>query len=951
VERLLTFRDADPVKISTLIDLPPETDAMTGLEAIAERDPVVWCMINRRVKGDPLIFDNTRALTDESLGELRRTLVADSDYDTEVLGRLQRHRPWQRQPMRDLHRHKVYEKSRQVGVTEVSENEVFHFLAHHPGTKWITCVPDDAEILTRRGWKLYTELIPNDQALVLDGERHVTRWEPILEVRSYDYRGFLSSVGPYPFHCTANHRWPVVEKTTAGGKRAFKRKIVEAWHLKQHHTLVRMAPHDQPRSPQRRRDRLLSTRHAALLGWVVTDGHQWLTGSARVKNTVMVEVSQNERKYLREIEELAGKKAQPAHAHTTAPTIAIGDHGGRIVGVRNPKAKRKRDRFLYGGQYRVRLAREDVNAILHSGYRSKDDLPGLVTRLSPEAAKAMWDAMIKTEGNRSGKMGRSLHFTQLPGPVLDAFQILCTLTGRAANLNARGCYVIDKDSRSAKMRAVYEDSEERDRYYMGKVWCPRTPSGTWCMRYRGRVVFTGNTFPREKQLTDFSNTRVAAAFADTPRMAALVGTPNQVFTRRVGDSYWLFRSAWESNLGEGEPADGVTLDEKDRMRDKIEFAFKEALKSSKWGFFREISTPTLPRQGIDLPFSKSDQQTWLVRCKRCGERQPIDHKENIVQVKSFPIGCQELPPGAFEFQCRKQKCRGELDRVYSGEWVPKYPDRKHIRGYAISQLMAAWISATQVMQDKIDMRFPEIWLNYVVGVPAGSDMEMLSDADFERSCAGHQLYTSRTSAWSHVTFGADWGNLNWVLVLGRNKHNQRLYVIGVDVFEDTQVELESAKRVLNYVRQFSPDMGAADAGYGKDRNALLLRELCPNGDEGKFWVQQYDQNPKTSKTFVPEWSDPSRARVTVSRLIQLKNACRVIKEREIGFPNLEIPIVDALKRHLKSLVPFREIDDETKQVVETIKTSGEDHLAHAFGSALLCMERLSKQSRFNFSFE
>jgi len=289
--------------------------------------------------------------------------------------------------------------------------------------------------------------------------------------------------------------------------------------------------------------------------------------------------------------------------------------------------------------------------------------------------------------------------------------------------------------------------------------------------------------------------------------------------------------------------------------------------------------------------------------------------------------------------------------VYSGEWVPKYPDRKHIRGYAISQLMAAWISATQVMQDKIDMRFPEIWLNYVVGVPAGSEMEMLNDADFERACSNHQLYRSRTSAWSHVTFGIDWGNLNWVVILGRNKHNQRLYVIGIGVFEDTPVELESAKNVLSYVLQFNPDMGAADAGYGKDRNALMLRSMCPNGDEGKFWVQWYDQNTKASKTFVPEWSDPTRARVTCSRTIQLKNVCRVLKEREVGLPNLELPEVDAFKRHTKSLVPFREIDDETKQVIETIKTSGEDHLAHAFGSALLCMERLSRQSRFSFSFE
>jgi len=585
------------MKVSSLIELPPDTDAMSGLEAMAERDPVIWCMLNRRVKGEPIVFDNSRALSEESLAAVRQRTIVDSDYERELKRRLQRHRPWQRQPMRDQHPHKVYEKSRQVGVTEVSENEVFHFLAHHPGMKWIT------------------------------------------------------------------------------------------------------------------------------------------------------------------------------------------------------------------------------------------------------------------------------------------------------------------------------------------------------------------TFPREKQLLDFSNTRVAAAFADTPRMAALVGTPNQAYTRRIGGSYWLFRSAWESNLGEGEPADGVTLDEKDRMRDKIEFAFKEALKSSPWGFFREISTPTLPRQGIDLPFSKSDQMTWLVRCKRCGERQPVDHRENIVQVKSFPLGTQELPPESFAFLCRKQKCRGELDRVYSGEWVAKYPDRKHIRGYAITQLMAAWISATQVMQDKIDMRFPEIWLNYVIGVPAGSETEMLNDADFERTCSNHQLYMSRTSAWSHVTFGVDWGNLNWVVVLGRNKHNQRLYVIGIGIFEDTAVELESAKRVLAYTQQFNPDMGAADAGYGKDRNALMLRAYCPNGDEGKFWVQWYDQNTKASKTFVPEWSDPTRARVTCSRTIQLKNVCRVIKEREVGLPNLELPEVEAFKRHTKSLVPFREIDDETKQVIETIKTSGEDHLAHAFGSALLCMDKLSKTSRFGFSFE
>ncbi len=585
------------MKISNLIELPPDTDAMSGLQAIAEKDPVVWCMINRRVKGDPIIFDNSRALTEESLAPIRKTLI-DSDYERELKARLLRHRPFHRQPLRDQHPHKVYEKSRQVGVTEVSQNEVTHFLATHPGTKWIT------------------------------------------------------------------------------------------------------------------------------------------------------------------------------------------------------------------------------------------------------------------------------------------------------------------------------------------------------------------TFPREKQLIDFSNTRVAAAFSDTPRMSALLGTPNQVFTRRVGDSYWLFRSAWESNLGEGEPADGVTLDEKDRMRDKVEFAFKEALKSSKWGFFREISTPTLPNQGIDLPFQKSDQQTWIVRCLKCGERQPIDHRENIVQVKSFPLGTKELPPESYEFLCRKLSCRGKLDRVYSGEWVAKYPDRKHIRGYHMSQMIAAWISATQIMQDKIDMRFPELWLTYVIGIPAGGQMMMVSDADAQRACAGHQLLESRVNRrWSMVSVGIDWGNYNWVVVLGRSAVNQRVYLIGIAVVEDTAVELESAKMVYNYLAPFNPEVTIADAGYGKDRNSYLLRMLCPNGDEGRFWAQYYNSSAKHGKTFVPEWSDPERARVTVDRTLTLKNVCRAVKERDFGLASLEIPEVQLLVRHLKSLTPFREVDDETKEVVETVKTSGEDHLAHALGSAILGMEKLSKSSRFGYSFE
>lgn len=923
------------MKVSTLIDLPPDTDAMSGLEAIAEKDPVVWTMINRRVKGDPLVYDNSRALSDESLGQLKRTLI-DSDYERELKARLLRHRPFHRQPLRDQHPHKVYEKARQVGVTELSANEVFHFLAHHPGTKWVSCVPDDAEILTRRGWLKYDEVVDGDWTLTLDPETHVSRWEPILELKSWQWCGDLWPVGP--FYVTDEHRWPTIRRTTVHGEWTHVNEVVRTHSLTQAHSLVRLAPHDDGGQPS-----LLSPRLARVLGWVCTDGNQQNIG-----NHVKMTVYQSSRKHLAEIEDLLGNGRRATHRWTKGKTIDRGPKGGRIVG------HSAGGRPLYGDGYRVSVKSEDVQALLEAGYKSKADLVQVIAKLSTAAREAMFEAMMKADGS-VGLSGRNhdheqRFFAKQDPRVRDGFQALCALLGKCATSTDRGMGVVEPTSRSAQLRAVYPDAPSMP--FDGVVWCPRTKSGTWYMRWRGKTVFTGNTFPREKQLLDFSNTRVAAAFADTPRMARLVGTPNQVFTRRIGDSYWMFRSAWESNLGEGIDADGVTLDEMDRMRDKIEFAFKESLKSSKWGFFRKISTPTLPHQGIDIPFQASDQQTWMVRCERCGELQPITHTENIVQVKDFPLGTKELPPESYEFLCRKELCRGKLDRVYSGQWVAKFPDRKHIRGYHMSQMIAAWISATQIMQDKIDMRFRELWLCYVIGTPAGGEAMMVNDEDAKRACAGHELMTAREARrWSHVSVGIDWGQLNWVVVLGRSAVNQRVYLIGIAVFEDTAEELGSAKQVYNYLSAFNPEITIADAGYGKDRNAMLLRMLCPNGDEGRFFAQWYNSSVKHGKTFTPEWSDPERARVTVDRTITLKNVCRATKERDFGLPRLDIPEVQLLVRHLKSLTPFREIDDDTKEVVETVKSSGEDHLAHATGSALLGMDKLSKTARFGFSFE
>lgn len=455
------------------------------------------------------------------------------------------------------------------------------------------------------------------------------------------------------------------------------------------------------------------------------------------------------------------------------------------------------------------------------------------------------------------------------------------------------------------------------------------------------------TFPRDTQLKDFSTTRISEAFAETPRMRSLIGIPNQVYTKRIGEAYLILRSAWESGLGEGVDADGVTLDEKDRMKEGVDIAFRESMKSSRYGYLREVSTPTLPGRGIDASFKESDQQTWLVKCITCGLEQEIEYPDNIVQVADIPLGTKELPPGCYAYLCRKMKCRGLLDRRV-GRWVPKKPERKNIRGYHMPQTIAPWIDATRLMQDKINYKFFQLWMNYCLGMPAMGENVLLSDLDFEQASAGHALINRRTKDWSDITVGIDWGHLNWCVVMARNVHNQRPYILNIGIYEDNHAdELASVKAIESFIAPYSPDMIIADAGYGKDRNAYLLRRFSPRG-EGRFFACWYNPSTKASRTFQPVWSSPEQARLLVDRTMTIKVVCRAIKEREFGLPDLSLDKVQLMKRHFKNLAPLRV--EEDGEITEDISATGDDHLVHATAYAYLGFDALTKSGRFSFDF-
>ena len=340
------------------------------------------------------------------------------------------------------------------------------------------CVPTDHEILTRDGWKFHDELTVGEEVMAYDLATEGLHWTPLQAVNVYDFDGELNvlhhnKVGngkenfrTVEFLFTDDHRWPTIIEprmipsvtlTRQNGGVATKalykglKKFVRGADLQSQHKI----PHSGKYHGDNE-ESILDVRLAKILGWVVTDGyHRWRKRRPEHNPHLEMMVYQSPSKHLDAIIELLGTTPRKPHPDT--------------------------------GVVCVPVSHADVSE-LKKVFKSKEDLPRIASRLSPEAAAAMWQVMMDAEGSDNGK--NSPHFAQCgpnSTPVIEAFQILCLMTGRSANVSSRGCYV-----KKSKGYCVHRCLQKRR--YTGQIWCPTTAYGTWIMRHNGAMIITGNSF-------------------------------------------------------------------------------------------------------------------------------------------------------------------------------------------------------------------------------------------------------------------------------------------------------------------------------------------------------------------------------------------------------------------------------------------------------------------------
>lgn len=472
------------------------------------------------------------------------------------------------------------------------------------------------------------------------------------------------------------------------------------------------------------------------------------------------------------------------------------------------------------------------------------------------------------------------------------------------------------------------------------IWFLATHPGT-------KIMYT---FPSQPQMEDFSNTRVKAFLDETPYLQRLIGSLNNVTTKEIGkNSYLLMRSAQTPRLGEGVDCDGLYIDEKDRMPDKIEAAFEQSLSSSPWRLLREFSTPTLPGVGISKSFERSCKYYWFVKCNS-GHSQTLTHEDNIEQTMDVDPTSEYVVPGTYRLKCAKRGCISEINR-WDGEWIAAEPGdkQKTNAGYHISQLSCVWLSPDQIMFQKLKYKFMDLFYNYVLGMPYSSAEGLITPEHlYRQNDTTRWVPNIRRREYISVVVGVDWGINNVVTVLGR-RFDGKMEVAALKSFIDSADVLAAPKEIAKFIAPFEPEVIVADAGYGVDRCNYLLSQFPE-----RVYACYYSSGSATDKTYQPSFSEQPQFKVTVNRTMHLRNMLEFIKVRRIVFPGPR-DYYETFFKHILNLALIHEEEEDPKIkgetiVVERIGKKGRDDWAHSLAYALLALNKLTQGGGFSYQF-
>lgn len=250
----------------------------------------------------------------------------------------------------------------------------------------------------------------------------------------------------------------------------------------------------------------------------------------------------------------------------------------------------------------------------------------------------------------------------------------------------------------------------------------------WCAtNMDANIIYV---LPTQNIVKDFVAPKVNPIIDSNPFIKELVQGKDSDSLKQIGNRFIYFRGAFSETEAIAISGDILILDELDRMpKAEIVNMYDSRLQASKLGYRWRLSNPSQVGYGVDALYNDSDQRHWFVQCRHCKFRSFIDFTPDTYADMTNHYIDQVLEI----YACGK--CGKELtdqDRR-NGEWVVRYPSRDR-HGYWISQMMAPWVSARRILEQKSESTL-DFFHNFVLGKAYTPSDLIVNRETILRACA------------------------------------------------------------------------------------------------------------------------------------------------------------------------------------------------------------------------
>lgn len=411
-------------------------------------------------------------------------------------------------------------------------------------------------------------------------------------------------------------------------------------------------------------------------------------------------------------------------------------------------------------------------------------------------------------------------------------------------------------------------------------------------------------FPTEKDVRDFSRTRVNTILSYNPEISKYITDADNMGLKQIRKAFLYLRGTRSRSGAKSIPADKLIADELDEMDLSVYELALERLADSTFKHIELLSNPTIPDFAIDKEFQESDQQHYLLKCPHCGQWNNLND--------TFPKCLYERAKDDVILACFK--CGKELDKS-CGEWVAKYPSNKNIRGYQYTQLFAANVTPLEILtkyrKAKVNGKLQNFY-NLTLGLAYVSAKDRLTV---------EQVLSLRDEEFPENFFQLD-GNCYMGVDQGKDLHivfkkRVREKILTYPVVE---VEYKELNKYMKYVTRCVID------ALPETRNAKNFAGKFP----GKVYLNYYNINQKESY----KWND-EKMTVEENRTESLDASHSLIADGDVVLPFTDS--AEEYAEHCHNTAKKLYEDDETGSRRYVWLKLGPDHFRHADNYATIAM--------------